>query len=71
MPVHLFKPTPVLFTATCRVVEPNYRIVKTQFDIDPEHEDFGEYLVMNLMRERGVLQDGIRYQCSFMPLFRR
>jgi hypothetical protein len=66
----MFKPMPMLFKATCRIVQPNFRIVKSQFDIDPEYGMFGEYVVMNLMRERGELNDGKRYQISVCPLFK-
>lgn len=65
-----FKPTPIPFKATCRIIQPNFRIVKSQFDLDPEFGLFGEYVVMNLMRERGDLQDGRRYQISICPLFK-
>ncbi len=72
MAIHLIRPpAPVLFKATCRIVDPNYRIIKTQFELDPDCEDYGEYVVMNLMRERGELQDGVRYQFSIAPLLRR
>ena len=66
----MFKPMPMLFKATCRIVQPNFRIVKSQFDLDPEYGLFGEYVVMNLMRERGDLTDGKRYQISVCPLFK-
>jgi hypothetical protein len=66
----LLSPPPLVFRASCRVVQPNYRIVKSQFDLDPEFGLFGEYIVMNLMRERGELQAGW-YQFSISPLFKR
>lgn len=61
---------PILFKATCRIIQPNFRIVKSQFDLDPEFGLFGEYVVMNLMRERGELKNGQRYQISICPLFK-
>lgn len=61
---------PLLFKAKCQVIKPTFRIMKYQFDLDPEHGLFGEYVVMNLMRERGELIHGERYQISICPLFK-
>jgi hypothetical protein len=60
----------ILFKAKCQIIQPTFRIVKTQFDLDPEYGLFGEYAVFNLMRERGELRDGQRYQISICPLFK-
>lgn len=60
----------LLFTARCRIIEPNYRIVKYEFVPDPPFKElFGEYVVMNLMRERGTLTDGRCYWISAQPAF--
>lgn len=61
---------PIVFKAKCQVIQPKFRIVKYQFDLDPEFGLFGEYVVANLMRERGEMVDGQRYQISFCPLFK-
>jgi hypothetical protein len=60
----------ILFKAKCQVIRPTFRIMKYQFDVDPEFGMFGEYVVVNLMRERGEMVDGQRYQISFCPLFK-
>jgi hypothetical protein len=60
----------ILFKARCKIIQPTFRIVKTQFDLDPEYGLFGEYAAFNLMRERGELRDGQRYQISICPLFK-
>ena len=59
---------PILLQAKCQIIKPTFRIVKSQFDIEPEHGLYGEYIVVNLMRERGDLFDGSRYQISIHPL---
>lgn len=61
---------PILLTAKCQIIKPTFRIVKSQFDIDPDYGLYGEYIVVNLMRERGDLCDGCRYQISIRPLFK-
>lgn len=61
---------PILLKAKCQIIHPTFRIVKAQFDIPPEFGMFGEYVVLNLMRERGELIDGKRYQISICPLFK-
>lgn len=61
---------PLLFKATCRIIQPNFRVVQSQFDLEPEYGLFGEYVVMNLMRERGELIDGRVYQISICPSFK-
>jgi len=59
---------PILLKAKCQIIKPTFRIVKSQFDIDPEHGLYGEYVVVNLMRERGDLIDGKRYEISIRIL---
>jgi len=59
---------PILLKARCQIIRPTFRIVKSQFDIDPEHGLYGEYVVVNLMRERGDLIDGKRYEISIRIL---
>jgi len=61
---------PIILKASCRLFEANFRIIRSQFDIEPNKELFGEYVVMNLMRERGVLEDGRLYQITIEPLKR-
>ena len=60
----------IILKARCRLFEANFRIIRSQFDIEPNKELFGEYVVMNLMRERGVLEDGRLYQITIEPLKR-
>lgn len=52
---------PILLTARARLIQPNYRIVKSQFDLDYGREFFGEYAMFNLLRERGDIYDGEQY----------
>jgi hypothetical protein len=59
----------IILRATCHILQPNYRIVRSQFDVVPGHEAFGEYVLMNLMRERGLLHDGKLYRITIEPLF--
>jgi hypothetical protein len=59
----------LLVKARCRIFEPNYRIIRSQFDVEPAKDYFPEYVVMNLMRERGVLLDGKLYWISAEPAF--
>ena len=60
----------IILKARCRLFEANFRIIRSQFDIEPNKELFGEYVVMNLMREHGVLEDGRLYQITIEPLKR-
>lgn len=52
---------PIILKARCRLFEPNYRIIRAQFDIEQGRELFPEYIVVNLLRERGLLEDGKTY----------
>lgn len=52
----------IIVRAKCHLWQPNYRIIKAQFDPAPLKEDFGEMIYTNLMRERGVLEDGAEYE---------
>ena len=61
---------PIIIKARCEIIQPTFRIIKSKFDIDPEFGMFGEYVMVNLMRERGELIDGKRYQISICPLFK-
>lgn len=67
----IIPPPTVRVDARCRIFEPNYRIIRAQFDLDPHHKEFGEYIVTNLMRERGIPQDEWFYRVTFEPMFRR
>ncbi len=67
----IIAPPTIRVETRCRIFEPNYRIIRAQFDLDPHHKEFGEYIVTNLMRERGELQDGWAYRAIFEPIFRR
>jgi len=60
---------PIMFKAKCQIIKPSFRIMKYQFDLDPEFGLFGEYVVANLMRERGQLVHHERYQISISPIF--
>jgi hypothetical protein len=62
----------ILLKAKCLIIQPNWRVVRSKFDIDPEgHEPFGEYGAFNLLRERGDLIDGQSYQIQIIPLIPR
>jgi len=58
----------IILKAKCRIFEPNYRIIRAQFDLERGKEAFGEYIVVNLLRERGVLQDERWYRFIIEPL---
>jgi len=59
----------VIIKARCRIFEPNYRIIRAQFDLDAVgREAFGEYVLVNILREHGVLQDARWYEVVFNPL---
>lgn len=53
---------PIIITARCRIFEPTYRIIRAQFDVQQHKEQYGEYIVTNLLRERGDLEDGRTYR---------
>jgi hypothetical protein len=60
----------IIVKGRCRLIKPNWRIIRSQFDIDPEGlEPFGEYAQFNLLRERGIFQDGRTYRITIEPLF--
>ena len=59
----------IVLKAKCRIFQPNFRIIRAQFDIEEGHENYGEYVVVNLLRERGVLQDARWYRIVIDPLF--
>ena len=59
----------IILKAKCRLFEPNFRIIRAQFDLEQGNEAFGEYVVVNLLRERGVLQDARWYRIVIDPLF--
>ncbi len=61
----------MILRARCRIVQAKYWVVQTQFDVEPAHEWVGEYVLFNLMRERGDLIDGARYQIEIKPLLPR
>ena len=60
----------ILLKARCRIIQPNWRIVRSVFD-DMEHneQEFGEYAMFNLLRGRGDLVDGKPYLITIDPLF--
>jgi hypothetical protein len=59
----------IVLRARCQILQPTYRIVRSQFDVVPGSEPFGEYVLMNLMSERGLLQDGKLYRITIDPFF--
>jgi len=61
----------VIVRAKCRIFLPNYRIVRSQFNVDEGKETFGQYINTNLLREHGVLEDGLWYEVTFKPLLAR
>jgi hypothetical protein len=60
---------PVVLKARCHILKTDSRIVQSQFDIQPSHEPFGEYVLMNLVRERGLLLDGMIYRITIRPFY--
>ena len=60
---------PIILRARCQILQPNYRIVRSQFDVVPANQSFGEYLLMNLVSERGLLHDGEMYRITIEPAF--
>jgi hypothetical protein len=60
----------IVLKARCQLLQPNSRIVRAQFDIiDAGHEEFGEYVLTNLLTERGLLHDGKIYRITIKPFF--
>jgi hypothetical protein len=60
---------PIVLKAECHILRPNDRIVRSQFDVEPASEAFGEYVLMNIAHERGLLQDGRIYRITIKPFF--
>ena len=58
----------MILKARCRIIDPRYLVVQSQFDMEPGHEWIGEYALFNLLRERGELIDGALYQIEIKPL---
>jgi len=61
----------ILYKARCRIVTANNGIIKSQFDIEglPEQQSIGEYMLQNLLVDRGQLFDGRFYEVTLNPLF--
>jgi len=60
---------PIILRARCHLFQPNYTIIRAQFNVAEGPEGFPEYVMTNLLRERGVPQDGNMYRISIEPLF--
>jgi len=60
---------PIILRVRCHIFEPNYRIIRAQFNVVDGPEGFPEYVMTNLLRERGVPQDGRFYRITIDPLF--
>jgi len=50
-------------------LHPSHRIERAHFDVEPASEPLGEYVLMNLVRERGLLLDGKMYRITIDPFF--
>jgi hypothetical protein len=59
----------IILKAQGQILDPNYKIVRAQFDVEPAVEHFGEYVLTNLVRERGLIHDGKLYRITIEPLF--
>ena len=60
---------PTILRARCSLFAPNYRIIRAQWNVTEGPEGFPEYVMTNLLRERGVPQDGCMYRFIIEPLF--
>ena len=60
---------PIIIKARCHILQPNNRIVRAQFDVVPGGELWGEYILTNLLIDRGLLQDGRVYRITISPYF--
>jgi len=60
---------PIILRARCHVLHPSHRIERAHFDVEPASEPLGEYVLMNLVRERGLLLDGKMYRITIDPFF--
>lgn len=60
---------PIILRARCHLFQPNYKIIRVQFNVDEGPEGFPEYVMTNLLRTRGVPQDGSMYRIIIDPLF--
>lgn len=59
----------IILRAQCRIFEPNYRIIRCQYNVLDSPEGFPEYFISNLLRERGVPYDARTYQIIIKPMF--
>jgi len=60
---------PTILRVRCNLFQPNYRIIRAQWNVIEGPEDFPEYFMSNLLRERGVPQDDRTYRFIIEPLF--
>lgn len=61
----------IIYKARCRIVVANNGIIKSQFDIEglPDQPSLGEYMLLNLLVDRGPLFDDRFYEVTLNPLF--
>ena len=60
----------IILKAKCQIIKPNWRIVKYLFhDLEMNDEEYGEYVMLNMLRERGLLEHDRPYRITIDPLF--
>jgi hypothetical protein len=61
----------IIYKARCRIVKANNGIIKSQFDIEglPDQQSIGEYMLQNLLVDRGPIFDNRFYEVTLNPLF--
>lgn len=59
----------IILRARCHLLHSSTKVVRSQFDVEPSGELFGEYVLMNLVHDRGLLHDGKIYRITIEPFF--
>jgi len=63
--------SPLLIKARCQIIRANWHTMQYMFgDLEHDHQQFGEYVMLNLLRNRGTLQHDKPYLITVDPLFR-
>ncbi len=60
---------PLLLKARCQIIRANWHTMQYKFDVEQDHESFGEYVLINALRSRGLLQHDRPYLITIDPLF--
>jgi len=60
---------PLLLKARCQIIRANWHTMQYLMELEQDHQSFGEYVMINALRSRGVLQHDKQYLVTIDPLF--